>query len=180
MVIVHSNVKSPEGIKGCLPTFSVGKGWFISWSTEFTGVIEHWEGKSSKPIGMNHWLPLVHDHCPIVPVQWPFYGYTVRFRPWCWVLACFSSIIHYDCWRFTPKQNVCSPGCPAPRSFFGNRFRRLFFGNVYSQPPRCPHCFHIWVCLKIGYPNYSHLIGIMIINHWVKRGTQHFQTHPYW
>ena len=27
---------------------------------------------------------------------------------------------------------------------------------------------HIWVCLKIGYiPNYSHLIGIMIINHWV-------------
>ena len=35
------------------------------------------------------------------------------------------------------------------------------------------HClvvsiFLIWVCLKIGYiPNYSHLIGIMIINHWV-------------
>ena len=27
---------------------------------------------------------------------------------------------------------------------------------------------NIWVCLKIGYiPNYSHLIGIMIINHWV-------------
>ena len=26
----------------------------------------------------------------------------------------------------------------------------------------------IWVCLKIGYiPNYSHLIGTMIINHWV-------------
>ena len=26
----------------------------------------------------------------------------------------------------------------------------------------------ISVCLKIGYiPNYSHLIGIMIINHWV-------------
>ena len=26
----------------------------------------------------------------------------------------------------------------------------------------------IWVCLKIGYiPNYSHLVGIMIINHWV-------------
>ena len=28
--------------------------------------------------------------------------------------------------------------------------------------------FAMWVCLKIGYiPNYSHLIGIMIINHWV-------------
>ena len=26
----------------------------------------------------------------------------------------------------------------------------------------------IWICLKIGYiPNYSHLIGIMIINHCV-------------
>ena len=25
-----------------------------------------------------------------------------------------------------------------------------------------------WICLKMGYtPNYSHLIGIMIINHWV-------------
>ena len=29
-------------------------------------------------------------------------------------------------------------------------------------------CRMIWVCLKIGYtPNYSHLVGIMIINHWV-------------
>ena len=27
----------------------------------------------------------------------------------------------------------------------------------------------MWVCLKIGYiPNYSHFIGIMIINHWVQ------------
>ena len=37
-----------------------------------------------------------------------------------------------------------------------------------------PYYYHplsyiiIWVCLKIGYiPNYSHLVGIMIINHWV-------------
>ena len=82
------------------------------------------------------------------PVQWPFYGYTVRFRPWCWVLACFSSIIHYDCWWFTPKQNVCSRATRLPGPFFGNRFRRLFFGNVYSQPPRCPHCFHILVILS--------------------------------
>ena len=28
--------------------------------------------------------------------------------------------------------------------------------------------YTIWVCLKMGYaPNYSHLVGIMIINHWV-------------
>jgi hypothetical protein len=25
-----------------------------------------------------------------------------------------------------------------------------------------------WVCLKMGYtPNYRHLVGMMIINHWV-------------
>ena len=36
----------------------------------------------------------------------------------------------------------------------------------------------IWVCLKIGYiPNYSHLIGIMIINHWVQGYTIFRQTH---
>ena len=29
-------------------------------------------------------------------------------------------------------------------------------------------CLVMWVCLKIRYiPNYSHLIGIIIINHWV-------------
>ena len=37
----------------------------------------------------------------------------------------------------------------------------------------------IWVCLKMVYiPNYSHLIGIMIINHW-ENGVHYFQTHPY-
>jgi hypothetical protein len=36
----------------------------------------------------------------------------------------------------------------------------------------------IWVCLKIGYiPNYSHLIGIMIINHWVYGYTILRHTH---
>ena len=38
--------------------------------------------------------------------------------------------------------------------------------------PFCMSCrvrMNMWVCLKIGYiPNYSHLIGIMIINHWVQ------------
>ena len=40
----------------------------------------------------------------------------------------------------------------------------------------------IWVCLKMGYtPSYSHLIGIMIINHWnlLGVGVHYFQTHPY-
>ena len=34
-----------------------------------------------------------------------------------------------------------------------------------------------WVCLKMGYtPNYSHLVGIMIINHWVEGYTIFRQT----
>jgi hypothetical protein len=35
--------------------------------------------------------------------------------------------------------------------------------------PSCPFIYILkWVCLKMGYtPNYSHLVGIMIINHWV-------------
>ena len=38
---------------------------------------------------------------------------------------------------------------------------KLFSGKSLSS-------LRIWVCLKIGYiPNYSHLIGIIIINHWV-------------
>ena len=36
----------------------------------------------------------------------------------------------------------------------------------------------IWLCLKMGYtPNYSHLVGIMIINHWVIGYTIFRQTH---
>ena len=44
--------------------------------------------------------------------------------------------------------------------------------NSHQQKSRmiCSILFRgaIWVCLKMGYtPNYSHLVGIMIINHWV-------------
>ena len=59
-------------------------------------------------------------------------------------------------------------------SWLGNALR-----GVVSSKVLCVLIF-IWVCLKIGYtPNYSHLVGIMIINHWVFRGTNHFQTNPY-
>jgi len=37
-----------------------------------------------------------------------------------------------------------------------------FYAIKYDKP------YPKWVCLKMGYtPNYSHLVGIMIINHWV-------------
>jgi len=55
---------------------------------------------------------------------------------------------------------------------------KLFPKTPYALPIAPPgiggyviECYRlgiIWVCLKIGYiPDYSHLIGIMIINHWV-------------
>ena len=54
-----------------------------------------------------------------------------------------------------------------------------FVRNVRMFVVKCPNIFWkilrircmsaiIWVCLKMGYtPNYSHLVGIVIINHWV-------------
>ena len=45
-------------------------------------------------------------------------------------------------------------------------FRHSFFRSSEKKQPHDKNTR--WVCLKIGYiPNYSHLIGIMIINHWV-------------
>ena len=53
-----------------------------------------------------------------------------------------------------------------------NRFRAIeqLIQQLIEQ--LIQHDSTIWVCLKTGYiPNYSHLIGIMIINHWVPWGT---------
>ena len=45
---------------------------------------------------------------------------------------------------------------------------RSWAGSIPLNGSRLNGLIYIWVCLKIGYiPNYSHLIGIMIINHWV-------------
>ena len=47
---------------------------------------------------------------------------------------------------------------------------------LYAQTT--PIRSEIWVCLKIGYTtNYSHLVGIMIINHWVEGYTIFRHTH---
>ena len=49
-----------------------------------------------------------------------------------------------------------------------------FFGMNHSLILYDP----IWVCLKMVYtPNYSHLVGIMIINHWVWGYTSFRHTH---
>ena len=51
---------------------------------------------------------------------------------------------------------------------------------VEDTMQRSANGFRSWVCLKMVYtPNYSHLAGIMIINHWVFRGTL-FSDKPSW
>ena len=53
------------------------------------------------------------------------------------------------------------------------------FMPFHNFKPFLTHWLKIWVCLKIGYiPNYSHLIGIMIINHGF-RGTLFSDTPIY-
>ena len=50
----------------------------------------------------------------------------------------------------------------------GNHDFNAIFAAISLHFHRLNTDFPIWVCLKIGYtPNYSHLVGIMIINHWV-------------
>ena len=49
----------------------------------------------------------------------------------------------------------------------------LGLGVLHQQTQQADDPMHMWVYLKIGYfPNYSHLIGIMISK------THYFQTHP--
>ena len=58
-------------------------------------------------------------------------------------------------------------GCKVVSRWFFAALCTVNMFQLYSHLGRC----HVWkrVCLKIGYiPNYSHLIGIMIINHWPK------------
>jgi hypothetical protein len=66
---------------------------------------------------------------------------------------------------FQPRLQVGRPttfqdqGIPGGIKGFVEREFPKFMGKILEN---------IRVCLKMGYtPNYSHLIGIMIINHWV-------------
>ena len=63
-------------------------------------------------------------------------------------------------WTLKSSANWPRPGHTSSRC--GDCHLRSFSGHFVVQK---------WVCLKMGYtPNYSHLVGIMIINHWC-RGT---------
>ena len=61
------------------------------------------------------------------------------------------------------------------RTFWTKATKRRF-----SLPPLGRIDDNIWVCLKIGYtPNYSHLIGIMIINTIGLRGVHYIFRHTH-
>ena len=71
-------------------------------------------------------------------------------------------------WTLKSSANWPRPGHTSSRC--GDCHLRSFSGHFVVQK---------WVCLKMGYtPNYSHLVGIMIINHWC-RGTL-FSDKPKW
>ena len=84
----------------------------------------------------------------------------------------------------SPQPPTGNHSCMIASAFFSqNHFFASHF-EIGRLKSRRPHILlyrriaPIWVCLKIGYtPNYSHLIGIMIINHWVQGYTIFRQTH---
>ena len=86
--------------------------------------------------------------------QWHRCG-IAELMPFCSILSC--NIVQ---WKM--MENVCfgQQICPTFDSSVQNHETGL---TKYIQSLRLR-----WVCLKMGYtPNYGHLVGIMIINHWV-------------
>ena len=101
----------------------------------------------------------------------------------CWPLESFADHHPESEWKLLEACGLCLKSNPA---------KKLMVYQVYHHFPHdlvsfegrilaANHCTPtIWVCLEIGYiPNYSHLIGIMIINHWVQWGTL-FSDTPIW
>ena len=75
---------------------------------------------------------------------------------------------HYNHYSFSSLAPGCfRPGLNSAREVWDSpRTERANTGWVRCFQELCKK--KKWVCLKIGYiPNYSHLIGIMIINQWV-------------
>ena len=103
----------------------------------------------------------------------------------CTVLVCSTSLSIRDTLHVvlfsTPLQDPCTSGCQRRSPNAQRRLLRWMGKSLkFSHVRICTLCtpvpsssngrvlISMWVCLKIGYiPNYSHLIGIMIINHWV-------------
>ena len=113
-----------------------------------------WEGFS---VYANHCKPFCHDATSSHSVDTS--SATRLASYWCWwvFLDCLAS----GPWSRRAFASVAH-GC---------RCRELWVSKLWVSSCADDFCGYsqlMWVCLKIGYtPNYSHLVGIMIINHWV-------------
>ena len=100
------------------------------------------------------------------------YDFPIFFQP-CWFfLSIFSWNLHW--WTPYWTQNLQGPPPFRLSRHPWRAFWRRFAARRSRQEWEKSQCLKnlkiqpIWVCLKMGYtPNYSHLVGIMIINHWV-------------
>ena len=103
---------------------------------------------TTNQVSMNH-LILVYRYTQWLDPSGPsqmIYRDVPGLRTWC-----PATHRHKACWRW-PRNAWCSD----------------LAASAVCEVMAFTLSWNIWVCLKIGYiPNYSHLIGIMIINHWV-------------
>ena len=80
----------------------------------------------------------------------------------------------WDLWMSIPLKMVLIGIDPYPYAYVFIS-HRIHGAGIYTNiggilmGSMLPYIAAPWIlCLKIGYiPNYSHLVGIMIINHWV-------------
>ena len=99
---------------------------------------------------------------------------------WCWMMLddvgwCWMMLDDVGwCWTDLSNSNSLRAGGYRTVTSFGRAAKTRRISSSASQGAElcvfgsstCAD--EIWVCLKMGYtPNYSHLVGIMIINHWV-------------
>ena len=71
-------------------------------------------------------------------------------------------------WCSLPKPSAPWGWGETSHEFFGNEWHYETNLVAVAESDDLSGWKDNWVCLKMGYtPNYSHLVGIMIINHWV-------------
>ena len=113
------------------------------------------------------WRPIIH----LLPAQTSFRASYIDFHSSALLFNCFNSdstspVPWIHSWLGKLQNSWLRQGLA--RLSHG-AIRSIWSGVVQGKTILAIAAYsHIWVCLKIGYtPNYSHLVGIMIINHWV-------------
>ena len=111
-------------------------------------IASHTVGRSNQLEPIVRTTMIKKENCEVQATLLQFTGNVKKFHAW--LLPC-----PMQTWLPEPSR-FSSFGVA---SLLQGQCRALTFQSKLSSK---------WDCLKIGYiPNYSHLIGIMIINHWV-------------